>query len=444
MASPNVSSQILFEGTVGTRDFWLKALNASSQDLLYLQSQLILRKVSGGDAESLRLDFVGLICCRENAFFAVPKIFREQKADFKQAIQLTLACLQRYERKNSRAFKSSEAGVGEFFDEAGTIVDMFLSILEWTLEHGFHQAEEKYRSDEFSNISWQETIGKKYPIHFGKSILYGDPIGYRTLPTHNELAQMQACALLDLAKKLDVLSQIWLPDYDPAYEAAQEISNDAEAIHDRGEMRRLVDELQFSSNRDKDRALLDLLSRWLNLDYKVSSKVQLYGTNAFHVIWEDICIFLFHALGVPEQHSEIASQPIYTDGKSQTALHPQRPDILIEVNSDVQIADAKWYDIDHGDLPHLEDVIKQLVYQMSIEPARHVKNNVFLMPGLNGKSWSLVGQFEMNHKEKTDHRFPAIGVIRLDWLEMANAYSKLLLPSWGQNLLRFISKNNER
>lgn len=442
MTSKKESSQILFEGTVGTRDFWKNRLGISNDDIQFLQSQLVLRKTQGSTTDAFRLEFVGLVCFQNAAFFSVPKIFRDQKADFSQAIELTLSCLRQYERKYARGFKPAEAGAGEFFDGAGTVVDMFLSVLNWTREHGFHQIDEKFRSDEFCNISWQDTIRQRYPIHFGRSVLYGEPIGYRTLPAHNELAQMQACALLELAKRLDVISRIWLPDYDELYVLASEIIRGEVIFRSRTEMRHVVDEHLFSSNRDTDRSLLDLLSRWLDMDYKVSTHIQLYGTNGFHAVWEHICAFLFHSLGTQQQHTDIASQPVFSDGGKRLPVSSQRPDILIESDDHIQIADAKWYDLDHGDLPHLEDIIKQLAYQMSIDPSRKVKSNVFLMPGLHGKSWSHAGQFEMSRDGRTDHRFPSVDVIRLDWIEMAQAYAKKNPPKWGEELLEFIAERN--
>ncbi len=434
------SSGVLFEGSVDTRECWKDNLCLSNDEFQYLVSRSILRKISGSDAESFRLDFVGLISSRNAAFFALPKIFKDKKTDTTQGINLTLSCLQRYERRDVRQLKSAQAGVGDFFGEAGTIVDMFLSLVEWTQEHGFHQSEEKYRNDEFCNISWHDTIRNRYPIHFGHSVLYGDPIGYRHIPTHNELAHLQSLALLELSHHLGIISQIWLPNHDPLRLSALEIISDSDLVsRDRLEMRRIIDDLSFSSNRDTDKDLLDILSRWLDLDYKVSTKIQFYGTNAFHAVWEKICGFIFNGLGTPQPHSILASQPAYVTPLSSISISSQRPDILIEVGNNLQIADAKWYDLDSGDIPHLEDVIKQFVYQMSLAPHRHVQNNLFLMPGINGAPWCHMGRIEMCTDQGRDPRFPNIDIIRLDWFEAASSYANLTPPNWGEALLKSIS-----
>ena len=134
--------QILFEGTQGSLDYWASNLGAESTDLERLQSQLILRKSTVEGNLSYRLDFVGLICLGNSAFFCLPKIYRNGVDNFIQAIHETLNCLQRYQRNITRPIKMSEAGIGSIFDDAGTIVDMFLSLLDWTRERGFHKDDE--------------------------------------------------------------------------------------------------------------------------------------------------------------------------------------------------------------------------------------------------------------------------------------------------------------
>ena len=76
-----------------------------------------------------------------------------------------------------------------------------------------------------------------------------------------------------------------------------------------------------------------------------------------------------------KRHSELASEPTYIFDGTEINIAPQRPDILGEENNQIQLADAKWYDFDQGDVPRLQDVIKQLVYHMTISPSRKVKTS---------------------------------------------------------------------
>ncbi len=435
-------TNILFEGTQGTPEFWKEKLGASNEEIAFLQGQLILRKLSGNsENQSFRLDFVGLICLRNSAFFSLPKIYKAFSGNFIQAMQRTLGCLQRYHGRGprSRTFQSAQAGAGGMFDSAGTIVDMFLSFLDWTREHDFHQSDEAFRYDEYSHISWRDTLRHRFPVHFGHSVVYGDPVGYRMQPMHNELAELQALAIIELSDRLGLLSTVWFQDYDPVRLRAMEILAEPTLfIKDRNEVRQIVDRYAFSANKDSDRSLLDLLSLWLDSDYKRSTQVQLYGTNAFHVIWEDMCACLFKNFGQLLRHSDLASQPYYMNDRKMISIGPQRPDILVEVDGELQIADAKWYDFDGGDLPHLEDVVKQIVYQMTISPDQSVKNNLFLVPGLDGTSWDSAGHFRMR-TDKIDDRFPSIQVIRLNWDEVADSYTLSFIPKWRNDFIQSIS-----
>ena len=75
---------------------------------------------------------------------------------------------------------------------------------------------------------------------------------------HNRLAELQAYALLDLSNRLGLLSSIWMTDYDPLRITAVEIASDEEGIlRDRNEIRRTIDELSFSSQKEiSDRSSL--------------------------------------------------------------------------------------------------------------------------------------------------------------------------------------------
>lgn len=429
------TDSILFEGEIGTAEYWISKISATIDDISNLQNQLILRKIPGRTSY-LRLDFVGLICLRNNAFFALPKIYRDKHFDsLRAAIKTTFSCIQQYQRGSIRTFRATEAGESNIFDGAGTIVDTFISLLAWTAEHGFHHADETFQYDEYSHVNWRETILRTFPVHFGNSVFYGEPLGYRTLPKRSQIAVIQAHALVSLSKFLGSLSEIWLPTYSPLLFAANEIIQDSLLnAWDQKNVRILIEEYLFAANRDYDREILDILNLWINLDHRASRHILLYGTNAFHVVWEDMCISLFDGKKLAN-HALLASQPVFYCNNLTAEISSQRPDILIEDENFISIADAKWYDFDQGDVPQLGDTIKQIFYEMTIKPSLKVKNNFFLVPGVGGLSWSNVGQIDMLYAQEKDSRFPDISIIRLNWEELALAYTENKIPSWRDELV---------
>lgn len=427
-------SSILYEGCIGSSDDWQLWLNVSQEIIEQLKSQFVLRKISG--SLSLRLDYVGLLCFKKRTFFALPKIYDGVVGDTTADLQTVFSCLQQYfARRKTRIISFGEAGEGTVFDDAGTILDLFLSLLRWTQEHGFYQAENTVRYDEFSHINWRQTISERFPVNFGSSVVYAEPIGYRSNRTPNQLTELQALALIDLADKVGPLSRIWLPLHDEIVSSAQEIIINSENYYgDNASMRNLIDELIFSSNKDFDRALLELLSMWIDSDFKAND-LQLYGTNAFHVVWEDICVSLFLRHAVFKEHSQLASQPVLVSGKTLLHIGPQRPDILFEMDEDIWIADAKWYDFDKGDRPPLHDIVKQITYQTTVLSGKTVKNNLFLVPGMGRETWEHGGDILMQYAEKQDNRFPSIRIIRINWNSAVEMYFDAASTNWWQEFI---------
>ncbi|MFA5593252.1 MAG: LlaJI family restriction endonuclease [Micavibrio sp.] len=427
-------SSILYEGAIGSSDDWQLRLNVSKQIIEDLQSQSILRKVSGN--LGLRLDYVGLISFKDQTYFALPKIYNETDDDITTNLQSVFSCLQQYFfRKKARRISFSEAGEGTFFDDAGAILDLFLALLKWTQEHGFYQSDSKVRYDEYSHVNWRQTISEKFPVNFGTSLVYVEPIGYRVNKDNNQITELQAFAMLDLVKKIGPLSEIWLSTYDEIILSAKNIIINSDHYYgDRASISNAIDELIFSSNKDFDRELLDLLAAWIDLDYKASN-LQLYGTNAFHFVWEDMCVSFFQRHSELKQHSKFASQPVLISGETFAQIGPQRPDILFEIEESIWIADAKWYDFDKGDRPPLHDIVKQMTYQTTILPDKKTGQNLFLLPGVGGEKCVDGGYIEMQYMERRDPRFPKIKIIRINWENALEIYLDTSPAEWWEEFI---------
>ena len=428
-------SSILYEGAIGSSDDWQLRLNVSKQTIEDLQSQSILRKVSGNFG--LRLDYVGLISFKNQTYFSLPKIFDETDNNITANLQAVFSCLQQYFfRKKTRKLSFAEAGEGTIFDDAGAILDLFLALLKWTQEHGFYQSDSQGRYDEYSHINWRQTISEKFPANFGTAFVYVEPVGYKVNKDNNQITELQAFAMLDLIKKIGPLSEIWLSAYDEIILSAEDIIiNSNNYYGDSATIRNTIDELIFSSNRDFDRELLDLLAIWINSDYKANN-LRLYGTNAFHVVWEDICVSLFQRHSELKEHIKLASQPVLVSTDTFAQIGPQRPDILFEIDESIWIADAKWYDFDNGDRPPLHDVVKQITYQTTVLHDKKTQQNLFLLPGTGRGKWADGGYIEMQHMGKRDPRFPKIKIIRINWESALEVYLDTSPTEWWNEFIK--------
>lgn len=165
-----------------------------------------------------------------------------------------------------------------------------------------------------------------------------------------------------------------------------------------------------------------MLGQWIHHRAARGTVQALYGVNAFHVMWEDMCKVAFGPSGI--DHAESASQPHVIQGRTKLGLRPQRPDLLAEVDGGILIADAKWYRFWAGDYPGTPDVMKQLMYEMSTAPGVEVVGNSFLVPvpdaGADG--FSAVGHIQMESAGHLDPRFPLVTVVGMQWDKVVEGY----------------------
>lgn len=415
----------VWEGECLLPNEWVERFGISEHEVSQLIQDGALKPIQNDRGRSYRLDLVGLLFTKERAFASLPKIFRG-KIDA-TVIGDILACMRTYTGRMSRRIRHAEASERlSVHDADAKLIDAFLSLMDWTANHGFHSEDLEALIDEPSDIEWAVTFDRSVPLHIKRSVVFSELLGRHANYRYGKLAFLQAKALLTMHAALAPISHIWLTPHDQMLEVSSDILGgnsqiDSESIL---ELDELID-FVGSCNRDHDRQLATLLLEWLLGSRRKADSPRLYGTTAFQYVWEDICISMTAGIGDLVSHKSLASQPAYILNTSSVQTDGQRPDIVRVSCGNVYILDAKWYDVGRGDKPGAPDIIKQLCYQLSVGEEHAVACNAFLCPTSHDQNnVASLGAAQMMRDGDIDHRFPSVTLIGIPWKIAIAAYAR--------------------
>lgn len=407
---------LLHEGVKESKARWQQILGITGDDGQFqgLVDKGILEKQDSTRTE-YRLALVGLLFTRNNAFIAAPKIF-DTAASIKPSslIHDIVACLRTYFRKQRDLTQVSASEVLSWKKDRGRVVETFLQLLDWTLTHGFQMEKIERADDAFEDIDWPATMDVGTPLHIGESVIYSEIVSRGARTRLGPLALLQAQTLLRLHRTLSPVSSIWLSDNSDILDEARQIV----ALADESELLRMPSEVAdylSSCNLDTDRDIATILLNDLTDKHAPSQEAGAFGVTDFHWVWEDMCRQALSSERVLK-HGEIASQPHYEIGEKKKSAAPQRPDILSGDDLNVHIYDAKWYAAERDNLPGVDDIIKQIVYELSVEQSLNVAHNAFLLPTRSLKDPTNIGNvFMVLPTGAADKRFPSVSVVGIPW-----------------------------
>lgn len=400
---------------------WAALLEVDPDTIVSLASEGVFRR-SARDSVDFRLDFVGLISTAGSAVFALPKIFGCDGSHDKTDLWRATSSIQKYDKRR-RHISAAEAGDASFHNSGERLLDLFLALLSWSLERGLHCSEADVFSSELAHIDWRATLQRTFPAHQATGVIYVEPQGRRTVHALTALGEIQALALCDLSQRLGAVTEMWINLHDPLLDECRAVAEESSfSLSDLSTVRELLDSAEAESTRDADRELASLLTSWVIADYHSSAYPQLYGTTAYHTIWEDMCLWFLGGRNDAALHGGIASQPVYNLDEVTISPGSQLPDFLRVEGDEVWIADAKWYSASDGELPGLADVVKQLVYELSLEPSTNIRANSFIVPHLGMGVARKMGDLQMRRSGVIDARFPNVTILSLDWRSVCDAY----------------------
>lgn len=419
-------ASLLREGEVHAEKYWINRFGITESEFLSLLADGVLKISCAGPPRNYRFELVGMLFTRQGAFVGLPKIFHDE-VDI-SIIRDVIACIRTYLNRVKRKFRHAEASeVLAIHTDAAKTIDLFLALIDWTVERGYHAEDFESRSDEPTDIDWGATMDFGLPMHVGRAVMYSEVVGRRVNYKLGPLAYLQSQAILNLHAHLKPASLFWLPEHDSIIEQAHSIREETVTIDDTSivDVDQLTDFLNIC-NRDHDRELANILFDWLTERKRGSAHLTVFGTTSFQYVWEDMCDLATAGFGDTVLHQDVASQPVYRIGGTMHAPDNQRPDILRLAHGATNIFDAKWYDISKGDLPGTPDVIKSIMYACSIEEGRLVSRNAFLMPISEEVSEAkIIGDVRMTARSGDDMRFSPITIIGLPWKHAVSVYCGL-------------------
>jgi hypothetical protein len=130
MIEYSTSPVLIREGRCDSVAGWAALLDVDFGAIESLAAEGVFRKT--GESADLRLDFVGLISTRQRTLFALPKICVFDAPHKVADLWRATASVQTYDRRRRRV-STAEAGDASFIDTGGTLLDLFLALLSWSL-----------------------------------------------------------------------------------------------------------------------------------------------------------------------------------------------------------------------------------------------------------------------------------------------------------------------
>lgn len=305
---------------------------------------------------------------------------------------------------------------GEVVDRKANIVTVFYELLDHLEHFGWHRENEWEETEDVQYADWARTAEEVVGVSLAGSITYPTTVGKKVSFTLGKLAPIQAQALIDIEKKARKVLRQSRMRYDGFLNEAREICYDVPKEH----YPLAIVEEYLSCNRDHDRHLAYVLLKWLQPALH-AEELACSGTTSFPHMWELMLKQCMLATSNSEDllHKMVASQPVYLDYKGEPFLHsaPQNPDVLLKIEDDVFILDAKWYSLKN--LPGTPDIVKQVFYQSSLKIP--FKSNAFIVPLESGEV-SYMGACELRYDGMRDDRFPRINIIGVPVKLMLESY----------------------
>ena len=363
--------------------------------------------------------YVGIITCGSRVIKVYPKYLVKKKDDYFGEMRQVIKVLERYSRSDEQMI-SMFNGAGE--NRNFNILAVILYLLNDYFEYGIYtNSEDIVEINGDGEILLEKTIDESFALIEDNRPYYMELYTGRTVDDDMDyFKRLHECILTECS---DQLHQAQLEDL---FEI-ETVNISEESLEDFGDkeyiLERISKELnvQFNTHRQ---ILLKTLYAYISQNRRMfedSDGICMYGTTAYHVVWEKICAEVFDnklhtSLGQLKLHVPLAEKfqnqkkkelidiiekPIWQGTDTiQTAKDTLVPDLISilsigEIDYFV-IFDAKYYllELEKGrplrGNPGVGDITKQYLYQLAYRDFIRAHNiavvkNCFLMPTENDK-----------------------------------------------------------
>ncbi|OTO26111.1 LlaJI family restriction endonuclease [Enterococcus sp. 3C7_DIV0644] len=366
------------------------------------------------DKECYLFNFVGIIMIENFCLVIYPKYIKDIEKDYngsqKKIIQI-LNVIEKFQTYHEGQY-SSDGQVG--------LLAMMISILRNYLDFGLYSSDKSaVEINGEGNILWEKTIDESTAYLIKDIPFYLDVFTEKnTLNELDIIRKLHAAIVSEIVAQLQPISSIFnLPD----------IALSAEKIEDFGDVHYLEyileKELSMQFITSKQIILRELLSYILKkYNQEMTNSFEVYGTNSFNLVWEDICKKVYKddlneklsSLGLKlfyevEKNGEkkividyrekkllkhVVEAPVWKKKDSVEGIEARKSlelDVL-HVNHErkrFEIFDAKYYSITFSEkdifgYPGINDITKQYLYQLAFKKLAQINNyeftNIFVIP----------------------------------------------------------------
>lgn len=358
--------------------------------------------------------YVGIITCGSRVVKVYPKYLLSEKKEPLDEMKQVLKVLERYSRSEKQIINVFN-GNGE--NRSFNILAVILFLLNDYYEYGIYtNSEDIIEVNGEGEILWGKTIDESFALIEDNHPYYMELYTEKTVDDDMDyFKRLHECVITECSKQLHEAQLDSLFDMET-------IVISEETIFDFGDkdyiLERIYKELNIQFNTRRQ-ILLKTLYAYISQDRRMLEEndgISMYGTTAYHVIWEKVCAEVFDnklnttlgqlkmSVGLVEQYRkmkqktliEIIEKPIWEgNDTTEKAIDTLIPDLISMLQVDgvdyFLIFDAKYYNIqlEKGKLlrgnPGVGDVTKQYLYQLAYRDFIKDHNiavvkNCFLMP----------------------------------------------------------------
>ena len=361
--------------------------------------------------------YVGVITCGSRIIKVYPKYLVRKRDDYFGEMKLVIKVLERYSRSDEQMVSMFN---GSAENKSFNLLAVILYLLNDYFEYGIYiNSKEIVEINGDGEILWGKTIDENFALIENNRPYYIELYTGRTVDDDMDyFKRLHECVLTEWSSQLH---QAQLEDLF----GIETVSISEESLDDFGDkeyiLERISKELnvQFNTHRQ---ILLKTLYAYISQNRRMfedSDGICMYGTTAYHAVWEKICAEVFDnklhtSLGQLKLHVPLAEKfqnqkkkelidiierPIWEGADTiQTAKDTLVPDLISILSVDeidyFVIFDAKYYllELEKGKSlrgnPGVGDITKQYLYQLAYRDFIKAHNiavvkNCFLMPTEN-------------------------------------------------------------
>lgn len=359
------------------------------------------------DKEMYKFTYVGIIVYKDWILKCYPKYIKTfDEKILSEKLRLVLQVI-----RKDKSYNIKLRFMDESDDDNGGRLNLIMYMLDDYFENGIYSNDSDILEINGSGeIDWNRTVNYSNPIISNGYPYYVEMYTKRRIVNdYDYFRRLHECILSRCSKELEGYGLV-----DIVGASTVDLSDDE--ISDFGDVDYIVYRLNNEKNvqfNTRKLILLDYMERYIKEKYTSRGRdaVELYGTRAFHVVWEDVCSAVFDSqlkkpikelklpFGIKEQYKrfknllDIIEKPKWGVNRVE-ASKTLIPDLIsfrrTKDSFDFIIFDAKYYNILIEDnkvagQPGVEDLTKQYSYQMAYWDFLKDNNittvrNCFLMP----------------------------------------------------------------